>query len=107
VALKFGKTTGEIWMERLAKAFLSGLVLFAHALVFVMFVAKSGPSIGLPLSVALCILAWQGVCRVVTGGLFRFRLVVSNTGNACEMFDVVFTVIAILNTALFVYFVAG
>jgi hypothetical protein len=103
VALKFGKTEGEIWTERLVAAGLTLLILFLHSALFFTVVSKwpRGPA------ACACVLqtwiAWQGVSKTVTGGLFRPRLYPENAGSARDVCDVVVTCLFLVNLAFFLF----
>lgn len=103
VALKFGKTEGEIWMERLTAGLTAGVILLAHAVLFVFLTYKTDKRLAAALSPVLCWFVWQSVSKVTTDGGFSVRFLTDDK-TAREVWDILFTACAFINCALCLYF---
>ena len=100
MALKFEKTPGEIWMERLSAVFFSLVVIVGHVVAFFLIVSKTPRIAAAILSIGQCYVAWQGVSRVATGERFTIRFTMS-PGQLRELLDVAFSCVLLVNMALF------
>jgi hypothetical protein len=106
VALKFGKSEGEIWMERLTAGLIGGVMLLAHVVVFCLLVYKADRRLAAALAPFLCWFVWQSVSRTTTGGGYSFRFLTEDR-SAREVYDITFTSCSLLNLAFFWYFALG
>lgn len=106
VAVKFGKTEGEIWMERLTAGLIAGVILSAHFLVFIGLTYKADRRLAASLAPFLCWFVWQAVSRVATGAAFCPRFLTEDR-TAREVFDILFTTCMLVNCAVYLYFALG
>ena len=106
VALKFGKSEGEIWMERLTAGLIAGVILLAHCVTFIFLTHKTEKRLAAALSPFLCWFVWQSVSRVTTSGAFSVRFLTDDR-TAREVWDILFTACAFVNCVLFLYFALG
>jgi hypothetical protein len=102
VALKFEKTPGEIWLERLKAGFYSFLLIVGHSLLFFTAVSRLARALAIVVSVGQCYLVWQGISKITTGERFAVRFTAS-PGQLRELFDVTFSCVFLVNAALFLY----
>lgn len=106
MALKFGKSEGEIWMERLTAGLTAGVILLVHCVVFVLLTYKADRRVAAALSPVLCWFVWQSVSKVTTEGGFSVRFLTDDK-TAREVWDILFTACALINSAVFLYFALG
>lgn len=106
MALKFGKSEGEVWMERLSAGLIAGVVLLAHAIVFALLVYKTDRRLAAALAPFLCWFVWQSISQTTTGARYAFRFLTEDR-TAREVFDIAFTSCSLLNCAFFLYFALG
>lgn len=106
MALKLGKSEGEIWMERLSAGLIGGVLLLAHVIVFALLVYKVNRQVAAALAPFLCWFVWQGVSQTTTGARFALRFLTEDR-TAREVYDITFTSFSLLNVAFFLYFALG
>ena len=106
MALKFGKSEGEIWMERLTAGLISGVILLAHAVGYLTLNHKASHNLAAALAPFWCWFVWQAVSRTATGAGFSLRWFTEDK-TAREIWDIIFTCCFVLNTAIFLYFALG
>ena len=106
MALKFGKTEGEIWMERLTAGLIAGVVLLAHFVVFALLTYKVDKRLAASISPFLCWFVWQSVSKVTTGAGFSVRCLTEDK-TAREVWDIMFTTCLLVNCAIYLYFALG
>lgn len=106
MALKFGKTEGEIWMERLTAGLISGVILVAHLVIFALLAKNVDHKLDAVLAPLLCWIAWQSISKAATGAAFSVRFL-TDEKTAREVYDISFTSLCFLNVCFFWYFVFG
>lgn len=104
MALKFGKTAGEIWAERFKAAFLTFGLLILDIVAMRGVVRLKQPAIGVALVIVLCYCVWQLISKVTTDDWFSIRVVLS-VKTSRELFDDLFTCFLLINLATFIYVV--
>lgn len=106
MALKFGKTEGEIWMERLTAGLIAGVILLAHCTLFIFLTYRTDRRLAAALAPLLCWLVWQAVSKVCTSAGFSVRFLTDDK-TAREVWDILFTACLLVNTTLYLYFALG
>src|SRR4051794_8074788 len=103
MALKFGKTPGEIWMERFTAALACGAILLGHATLFLLIARHAPRNVAGITALVETALAWQAVARAWMGSWFHLRLVLDDR-SAREVLEIGFTSAFLINCVFVLYF---
>lgn len=96
MALKFGKTPGEVWMERFTAFVASGALLVGHFVLFFSISRWGDKRVAGAVAPVLCLLVWQFVSRIWTGKWAGYRFLTEDR-TAREVVDIALTCAVLLN----------